>query len=66
MILFEVSILYQKTFIRTRFYLYATFATLGYGIDLVVKSPTTVPYFVGVVHLISSAVLGFEVFTIHY
>jgi photosystem II CP43 chlorophyll apoprotein len=40
-------------------------ATLGYGIGPG-EITSTVPYFAGVLHLISSAVLGFGGIYIHY
>ena len=61
MILFEVShFVPEKPLYEQGFICMQHLATLGYGIGPGGEITTTVPYFaVGVVHLISSAVLGF-------
>ena len=61
MILFEVShFVPEKPLYEQGFICMQHLATLGYGIGPGGEITTTVPYFaVGVIHLISSAVLGF-------
>jgi photosystem II CP43 chlorophyll apoprotein len=59
MILFEVSLLYQKSLYMNKVLSVCNIATLGYGIGQVVKSLQQCHIAVGVLHLISSAVLGF-------
>jgi photosystem II CP43 chlorophyll apoprotein len=61
MVLFEVShYVPEKPLYEQGFILIQHLATLGYGIGPGGEITTTVPYFaVGVIHLISSAILGF-------
>ena len=61
MVLFEVShFVPEKPLYEQGFILIQHLATLGYGIGPGGEITTTVPYFaVGVIHLISSAILGF-------
>jgi photosystem II CP43 chlorophyll apoprotein len=67
MILFEVShFVPEKPLYEQGFICMQHLATLGYGIGPGGEITQQCHIAVGVLHLISSAVLGFVVFTIHY